>query len=435
MSRIGAAWRALWAQPVQAPAVQAATQSMSGGQLITTSAQLEEFLKTGSTTASGAVVNPDTAMRNATVYGCVRLRAGVVANLPLDIKRRVNDKTRQDATDHPLWTVFRRKPNRWQSPSEFQRMLESHVLLRGNGYAHKVMSRGRVLELLPLNSARMEVKQDDRLALEYHYTTNRGDKIVFKQSEIFHLRGLSLDGIVGVSPITYAREAIGLAMTTEKHGAAVFKNGAMLGLVLKHPAHLGQEGQANLKQSLDSYRSGGENEGRSLILEEGMDIVNDVGMTSQDAQYLETRKFQRTDICMFYGVPPFMIGDTEKSTSWGAGIEQQKIGFTTFTAEDDLIMWEEAVNRDLVGENEPDIYARFNRSALLRGDIQTRWQSYVQGLQWGVMSPDEVRALEDMNPREDGEGGQYYEPPNAPGGAAGDPPKPKEETDEPAEAA
>lgn len=402
------------AEPV-APPVHAASQSADGGVIITTAQQLDDYLKSGSATASGAHVTDQTSMRIGAVYACVRIISGAVANLPLDVKRRVNEQTREDADDHPLWTVLRRKPNRWQTPSEFKRMLQTQTLLHGNGYALIVRSRGRVLELLPMPSRQVTVRQNDDLTLEYKVARRNGATTTLPQSEVFHLRGMSFDGVCGVSPVTYAREAIGLAMQTEKHGARLFKNGASLGLVLEHPSTLGGEAKDNLKASLEAYR-GAENAGKSLILEEGMKASDKVGMTSEDAQFLETRKFQRSDIAMFFGVPPYMIGDTEKSTSWGSGIEQQSIGFVTYTMEDWFTMWEEAANRDLVGDTEPKIYTRFNRSALLRGDLKTRWAAHVSALQWGVRNPDEVRALEDENPREDGQGGKYYDPPNAPGG-------------------
>lgn len=350
-------------------------------------------------------------MRVAAVYASVRIIAGAVATLPLHIKRRVDDRTREDASDTPIWTVLRRRPNRWQTPSQFRRMLQAHLLLRGNAYAMIVRSRGQVQELIPLHPDRVEVKQRDDLALEYHYTRQDGRRIQLAQAEMFHLVGLTLDGVHGVSPITYARETIGLSLSMEDHGASTFRNGARVSGVLKHPNKLGPEAVANLKAGLEEFRSGGEQEGKNLILEEGMDYAR-IAMTAEDAQWIESRKFSRSDIAMFFGVPPHMIGDTEKSTSWGTGIEQQSIGFVAYTLEDHLTMWEEAINRDLIGADDK-LYARFNRAALVKGDIKARWEAYVKGLQWGVWSPNEIRALEDENPREGGD--VFYPPPNTAG--------------------
>jgi HK97 family phage portal protein len=412
----------------RSPQPRAATQQAGGGIEIRTSQELEEVLRTGAVTASGQTVTPDKAMRVAAVYACVRIRSGVAANMPLHIKRRVDARTREDASDHPLWSVFRRRPNRWQTPSQFKRMLTAHLLLRGNAYAMIVRSRGKVLALVPLHPDRVRCEQNDDLSLSYVYTRRNGGQVRLAQSEVFHLVGLTLDGVHGVSVITYARETIGLSLAMENHGATIFKNGARVSMVLKHPNKLGKEGLEFLKASLDDYRSGGESEGKALILEEGMD-TGPLAMTSEDAQWIESRKFSRSDIAMFFGVPPHMIGDTEKSTSWGTGIDSQTQGFVTFSAEDDLTTWEETINRDLVADNDNDIYARFNRASLVKGDIKVRWEAHVKALQWGVMSPNEVRALEDLNPRADGD--IYYPPPNT---AGGDKPE-KDEGDEPAKAA
>lgn len=390
-----------------APAPRASVQDSGGGVLIRTSEDLEEALRTGAVTAAGPSVTPDSAMRVAAVYACVRIRTGVPANLPIDIKERVDDRTRKDATNHPAWRLFRRRPNRWQTPSQFKRMMQAHVLLRGNAYAMIVWSVGLPKELIPLHPDRVECRQNDDLSLTYIYTRRDGRRIELAQSEVMHLVGLTLDGVHGVSAIKYARETIGLSMAMENHGAVVFKNGARVSIVLKHPAKLGKEGQENLRASLDEYRSGGESEGKALILEEGMDTAP-LAMTAEDAQWIESRRFSRTDICMFFGVPPHMIGDTEKSTSWGTGIEQQTQGFLTFTAEDDLIMWEETINRDLLADND-NLYARYNRNALVKADIKTRWNAYAVGRRMKVLSANDVRAYEDLNPVE---GGDEYENPD-----------------------
>lgn len=400
------------AQP-SAPQPRASYQDAGGGVVISTSQELEEALRTGAVSASGASVTPNSAMRVATVYACVRLRCGVVANMPLAIKKRVDARTREDASDHPLWKLLRRRPNRWQTPSQFRRMMQAHLMLRGNAYAMKVVSRGSVRELIPLHPDQVECVQTDDLSLEYTYTRKDGRKVRMAQADVFHLVGLTLDGVHGVSAISYARETIGLALAMEDHGSTTFRHGARVSAALSHPNKLGKEGQDTLRASLDAFRSGGEQEGKTLILEEGM-TYEPIAMTAEDAQWIESRKFSRTDIAMFFGVPPHMIGDTEKSTSWGSGIDSQTQGFVTFTSEDDLTMWEETINRDLIGDNEDDLYALFNRAALVKGDIKARWEAHVKALQWGVSSPNEIRALEDQNPREGGD--IYYPPPNTAGG-------------------
>ncbi len=391
-----------------APSPRASVQDSGGGLLITSAAELDAALRAGAVSGSGMTVTPDSAMRVAAVYACVRIISGAVATLPLHIKRRVDARTREDASDASIWQLLRRRPNRWQTPSQFRRMLQAHLLLRGNAYAMIVRSRGTVQALIPLHPDRVEITQGDDLALTFLYTRPDGRRLRLSQDEVLHLVGLTLDGVRGVSPIAYARETIGLALAMEEHGATTFRNGARVSGVLKHPQKLGPEAVANLKAGLEAFRAGGDQEGKHLILEEGMDYAR-IAMTAEDAQWIESRKFSRTDIAMFFGVPPHMIGDTEKSTSWGTGIEQQSIGFVACTLEDHLTMWEEAIDRDLIGTDDL-LYARFNRAALVKGDIKARWEAYVKGLQWGVWSPNEIRALEDQNPRDGGD--VYYPPPN-----------------------
>jgi len=395
-----------------------AVQDKNGGKAITSTADLEAAIRQISMgSSSGVAVTTTSAMRVAAVYGCVRLISGAVANLPVHVMERVDETTRKERTDHPLSKVLRRKPNSWQTPSQFKRMMQAHLLLRGNGYAQIVRSRDRVIALNPLDPDRMTVTQADDLTLKYVYQRRNGTKVVLPSNTVMHLVGLTLDGITGVSVMTYAREAIGLSIAQERHGATTFKNGARPSSVLTHPEKLSKEAQDNLRSSLDAFRAGGESEGTALILEEGM-TVNDMSMTATDAQWIESRKFSRGDIAMFFGVPPHMIGDTDKASSWGTGVEHQSIGFVTYTLEDHLIAWEETVNRDLIADSEGDIYTRFNRKALVRGDIKTRTDHYTRMLQWGVYSPNDVLRMEDLNPRDGGD--IYYSPPNTAGSKEGE---------------
>ncbi len=416
-------WRSLigihTASSSQVPAVHNASGDYI---LISSPADLEKAIREGSTSASGQSVTDETAMRVAAVYACVRIIAGAVANMPIGIKRRVDDRTRLDATDHSLWQVFHRRPNRWQKPAQFKRMMQAHVLLRGNAYALKTRGLGgRVIALTPLHPDRMKVRQRDDMQLEYLFTRKDGKRIPFEQDEILHLCGLTLDGVTGLSVIAYARESIGLSIAMERHGSTVFKNGANVSGALEMPEGrtLDPEQSANLRAEFDEFRSGGNRDGKVIVLEDGLKF-HQMALNSEDAQWLEGRRFSRSDIAMFFGVPPHMIGDTDKSTSWGTGIEAQSQGFVTYTLEDHLTMWEEALTTDCLDpERDRDIYARFNRNALVRGDLKARWDAHTKGLQWGVFSPDEVRAMEDENPRQDGEGGVYYDPPNTAGGTGG----------------
>lgn len=352
-------------------------------------------------TAGPANVSADDAMKISAVWRCVSLISGNVATLPLDLKRRVNDR-RVDADDHDLWPILRRKPNRWQTPAEFRRMLQMSVLLRGNGYAYKVTSGRKVIELIPLNADNVEVKQERDLSLTYTVTLPSGQRTILKQDKMLHLRGMTFDGIVGLPVITYAREAMGLAASTEKHAGSLFRNGTRTGGVLKHPQKLNDEGVVALRESLEYYREGGAMEGRDLILEEGMEYER-LAMTSVDAQFIQTRVQSLAEIAMYFGVPLHMVGLNDKASSWGTGIEQMGIGFVTYTMQDWLTMWEQAIARDLIGDDEPDLYARFNNAALLRGDARSRYESYAIGRQNGFLSANDIRALEDMDPIDGGD--------------------------------
>lgn len=407
------------ATAVLGPPPKAAPRASSvsdGGTLITTSAELEEALRTGNVSSSGEMVNPHTALSMAAVFGCVRIRCTVVATLPMQIKKRVGDR-RLDAHDAPMWRVLNRRPNRWQKPAQFKRMMQGHVMLRGNAYAHKVHDhRGRVIALIPLHPDRVVAKQLDDLSMQYTWTRKDGRQFVFTQDEILHLFAFTLDGITGITPITFARETIGSANAMTKHGGAMFRNGANVSGALKHKKTLSPEAHARLKSDMAEFRSGGARDGDTIILEEDMDWER-LALSAVDAQWIEGRGFSIVEVCMFFGVQPHMIGYTEGNTKLGSSIEQQTQGAVTFGFEDDLVMWEEGVNVDCLHETaEADLYMRVNRNALVKGDIRTRNDAYAKGLQWGWLSPDEVRALEDMDPRADGRGDIYYDPPNTAGG-------------------
>ncbi|MBY0583275.1 MAG: phage portal protein [Sphingomonas sp.] len=386
--------------------------------------QLEEALRNGNLSVSGVAVTPATAMRSAAVFRCVTLSAGIVATVPMQVKRRIDDKVRADATDVPIWRVLNRRPNRWQKPAAFKRMMQAHVLLRGNAYAMKVRNAaGEVIELIPLHPDRVQTRQLSDLSVVHVWQRASGGQLLLRDDEVMHLYKLTLDGVTGVTPLTFAREAVDEALALSRHGAAVFKRGANLSGALKHPTKLTDEAFARLKEGMADFRAGGDREGETIILEEGMEYTA-LGMNMVDAEWINARNFSRTDIAMFFGTPPHLIGHIDGNTQLGSSIEQQTQGYLSFGLEDDLTMWEEGINVDCLDRpGDEKLYMRMNRNALVRGDFAARTGGYVRALQWGWMSPDEVRELEDMNPRPDGDGGKFYEPPNTAGdaGAPNDP--------------
>lgn len=371
--------------------------------------QVREFLRIGGSmeTQSGISINETSAMRVAAAWRCVNIISGTVGTLPLDLIRRVSDSERQPAKGHALRKVLTVKPNQWQTPSEFRRMMQAHLLLRGNAYALKVKLGRDVVALVPIHPDKVLVDQLDDMTMEYRVTLKGGRQILYTGREIFHLRGMSLDGAKGMSVLSHMRESLGLALSSEQAGARVMKNGQFATGVFTHPQKLSLEAFGRLKGSLEDG-GGSDKAGGTKILEEGMDWKQ-VSLSAKDMQFLEQRDFQRYDIAMFFGVPPHMLGATEKQTSWGSGIEQQGIGFVTYTLNDWLKTWEEAIKRDLIDEREWEtLDARFYTQGLMRGDVKTRFDAYMKGRQMKVYSANDIRVLEDLNPIE---GGDVYENP------------------------
>lgn len=384
---------------------------------ISTPEELAQALRGGSETAAGASVTADTAICVAAVYRCVDLRASALACLPVQvISEGPSGAVGVKVPNHPLAKLLGSRPNRRHTSYEFRRLLGAHVLLWGNGYALKVRSGRRLLELLPMHPARVLVEEMADLSLRYHYTRPDGAKVVLGQEDVMHLRDLSTDGVVGRSKITLQREAVGVALQAERFGARLFKNGLGVGGALKHPSKLSDAAHARLKANMESRYAGADNAHKWMVLEEGMSVEK-LGMTSEDMQFLESRKFQRGEIAMFYGVPPHLLGDVEKTTSWGTGIEQQNLGFLQYTLGGDVQMWEQAIERDLLTETEaPRVYVKLNVAGFLRAASKDRAEYYSRALGSGGapawMTQNEVRALDDLPPVPGGD--KLPQPSNAP---------------------
>lgn len=366
--------------------------------------ELAEYLTAGGRTNSGAIVNERSALCQGVAWRCASIICGVVATLPRDLMLREDEWSRKPATDELFRDVLTVKPNNRQTPSEFLRMLQLHKLQRGDGLAMKIVSRGRIAALWPLDPLRMDVIENADLSLTYRYSRKDGTQHAFAQNEILHLRGLSWDGVRGMSVIAYhARETIGLAQQIQAASAKVFKNGQFTSGFLKSPNALSDTAYNRLKN--DVAESGGIDSADAYklrILEEGLEF-QERSMTAVDAQLMELAGFTRTDVGMFYGVPPFLYGDTQKSTSWGTGIEQQKIGFLQFTMEDHLTCWSEALKRDCLAGGDPRLYVHFDLKGFLRADTSTRarYLSLALGAGGGRpwMTQNQVCAYEDLPKR------------------------------------
>ncbi len=368
---------------------------------VLTSRDLAALFASGGSSVAGVGVNPATAMRYVTVYACVRLIAESIAQLPIHVYRKLPDGSKQRLTDISLADILSVAPNSWQTGFEYFEFVLAALCLRGNHYALKsIDTRGRLLELIPFFPGSVTVNRSG-YDLSYTVRFEDGSTDTLPQEKIHHVRGLSLDGFTGISPVSYQRNAIGLGIAAENHGGYVFKNGAKPAGALVHPGQLSDEAYTRIKKSWNETH-GGNKQGGVAVLEEGLDFKN-ITMSNEDAQYLETRQFQRTEICSIFRVPPHMIGDLSKSSF--SNITQQSLEMVKYT----FLPWcrrlETAMNRDLLSpeERRRGLYVQFLLDGLERADIETRYKVYNIGVNTGMLSPNDCRGKENMNPREGGD--------------------------------
>lgn len=365
----------------------------------------------GGSTA-GKNVSETSAMQMTAVYACVRILSEAVAGLPLHLYRYGNKGTKEKAIDHPLYHLLHDEPNPEMTSFIFRETLMTHLLLWGNAYAQIIRNgKGEILALYPLMPNRMKVDRDNAGEIFYEYTRSSGDArtssgtvVLLKAKDVLHIPGLGFDGLVGYSPIAMARNAIGLAMATEEYGAKFFANGATPGGVLEHPGVL--KDPARVRESWNSVYQGSGNSHRIAVLEEGMKYTP-IGIAPNEAQFLETRKFQINEIARIFRVPPHMVGDLEKSSF--SNIEQQSLEFVKYTLDPWVIRWEQSIHRALLAKDEKDVmFVKFNVDGLLRGDYASRMNGYAVGIQNGFMSPNDVRELENMDRIPEELGGDRY---------------------------
>lgn len=356
---------------------------------------LERFLAWnfgGGTSASGIVVNPQTAMQSAAVYSCIQVLAQSVGMLPFNLYRETDEGVKTLAKDHSLWSLLRDQPNDYQTSVEFFEMLVASICLRGNAYAYVNRTRsGAVVELLPLNPDNVQVEMYSNFTLVYSVSMPDGSYKTMQPGEIFHVRGQTLNGWLGISPIAYARESIGLALATEKFGGQLFRNGAKMGGVLEHPEKMSEEAYKRLKESFDTANSG-ENAHKTALLEEGVKYSK-ISMNADEAQFLATRQYQRSEIAAIYRVPPHMIGDLSRATF--SNIEQQSLDFINSALMPWLNRFEKSIKRDLyTTEDKKSLHGKFGVSSLLRGDAAARGLYYHNGILDGWMTGNEARHME-----------------------------------------
>lgn len=358
---------------------------------------------------AGVSVTNKTALRQMAVWRCVNLIAGAVARAPLNTYRRTpSGKVR--ATDHYLWPLLRYQANPFMTSYRFKRLMQTWLLLYGNAYAEiEINGRGQVVALWPWRPDRVHLTGWSAEDLAYHYITEEGDQVTLPGPYILHLRGLEMDGIMGLDPISQARQSLGLGAAAEQYGARFFSNNGRPGGFISHPAKLGADAKKNLTEAYESLHRGLRGAHRVAILEEGMKFV-DVGIPPENMQFLETRKFQAIDIARLFGVPPHKIAEMDKATF--SNIEHQAIEFVTDCLADWCANWEAECSHSLLSQREAaDIVIEFNLDALMKGDLASRNRAYATGRQWGWLSVNEIRERENLNSIGP-DGDRYMEPLN-----------------------
>ena len=364
----------------------------------------------GGTTA-GKLVTERSAMQMTAVYSCVRILAEAIAGLPIHLYRYTDTGGKEKALDHPLYLLLHDEPNPEMSSFVFRETLMTHLLLWGNAYAQIIRNgRGEVIAIYPLMPNKMTVDRDDKGHLYYRYQRasdeagGKNETVLLKPSDVLHIPGLGFDGLVGYSPIAMAKNAIGLAIATEEYGAKFFANGAAPSGVLEHPGTI--KDPQRVREAWQSQFGGSQNSGKIAVLEEGMKYTP-ISISPEQAQFLETRKFQINEIARIFRVPPHMVGDLEKSSF--SNIEQQSLEFVKYTLDPWVIRWEQSIQRTLLTPEEKKKYfVKFNLEGLLRGDYQSRMNGYATARQNGWMSANDIRELENLDRIPAADGGDLY---------------------------
>lgn len=350
--------------------------------------------------AFGKSVSATRAMQLTTVFACARVLCESIGMLPCKLYKQVG-RTKELAVNHRLYRLLSVAPNDYMTAQEFWELLILCLCLRGNFYAYKVTLYGEVRELLPIDPAKVRPKLNDDWTVTYQVTFKTGDVRELSQDEIWHVRLFTLDGLNGLNPIAYARQAISLGLSTEEHGARLFENGAVTSGVLSTEQQLTDPAFARLKSQFNGEHIGLANAYKPMILEMGLEW-KPISLNAEDSQFLETRRFQRDEICAIFRVPPHLVANMDKASF--NNTETMGLQFLNYGLVPYITRIESRILVGLLSEKDRlTHYAKFNVGALLRADIKTRFDQYGKGIQWGILSPNDARELEDMNPREGGD--------------------------------
>jgi len=373
---------------------------------------LVDWFAGGFESTSGVRVTSATAMTFVAVYSCIDILSRTVGSLPLYLYRRLPEGGKELAKNHPLYQLMRRRPNPEITAMRYRSTLQGHLASWGNAYSYiEWGGNGYPKALWPLRPDKIQPsRQNGRLTYRYYPSSGdlkTSDSFDIPAEFVLHIPGFGYDGVMGYSPITLAREAIGLGMAAEEYDARYFGSGTHPSIIVEHPGRLSPEGYANLENALTDSYSGLGKAHRLMLLEDGMK-ASPIAIKPEDAQLLETRKFQVNEIARLFHIPPHMIADVEKTTSWGTGIEELNIGFITHTMRPWFVLWEEELCRALLLDREQEEYFfEFDLSQLLRGDTLKQMQAWVMAKRNGIFNADEIRGWANLNPIPDGLGKEY----------------------------
>ena len=355
-------------------------------------------------TIPGVAVTPETALACPAVDACVGLLADTVGTIPLDLFERTGDGARERRPDEPLHALMHEQPNEWMTSAEFRQLQMTNLCTHGNGYARIDLKGGLPDQLVPLEPWRTTPFRDPRGRPAYRYARSDGGFDTLLGDEVLHLkrRPFTADGLMGQSPVVRHKETIGLALACSQYLARFFANDTVPPAYLKVPVVLDEEAEAALLKKRDRQK-GLERKHEMQVIDGGMEIET-LGTSARDAQLVETYKNLTAEIARIFGVPLHLIGETDKDSNWGTGIEQQSIGFIVYFVRPWLVVWEQALNRALMSRAmRRRFFYEFNADGLLRGDFKTRMEGYALMIQWALASPNEVRRLMNLAPVDGGD--------------------------------
>jgi HK97 family phage portal protein len=349
-----------------------------------------------------AQVTPDTALSLSAVYACVRVLTDSVSTLPFQMYRNKANGGKTQIRDHWLYRLFAKRPNDYQNPMEFRAMMQGHLALRGNAFAYIVANnKGEVTDLHPIHPDRVTIEVLSNAATgpnwRYRVKNQDGGETIIARSDMFHVKGLSPDAIVGYSPIALARKMLATGLAAQDYGVRFFDNDASpTSGWLEHPSNFKDKEQRNLFREAWQEQQSGANRGKVAVLEYGIKYNPGPAISNADAQFIETNKYNRSQIASLFRIPPHMIGDLDRATF--SNIEQQGIDFVTHALRPWLVCWEEAIKYTFLDPDDDDLCIRFPVIELMRGDMAARSAYINTGVQNGTLTRNEGRIMEDRDP-------------------------------------